>query len=114
MPWKPGQSGGGSRKGRRDKITQAFLNDLEEVWRTEGKDVLLRAAREKPAEFARMVASLLPRQLEIERPLSEMSDDELSDLIAIVRTTLQASAGAGSGGEMEGESEPAEKLSSVH
>ena len=61
--WKPGQSGNpaGRPKGTKDAINKAFLEDVTEDWRECGKEALERARKERPAEYVRMVASLLPK-----------------------------------------------------
>ncbi len=61
--WKPGQSGNpaGRPKGTKDAINKAFLDDVTEDWRECGKEALERARKDKPAEYVRMVASLLPK-----------------------------------------------------
>lgn len=114
MTFQPGHSGGGNRRGKRDKITQAFLNDLELVWREDGAAALKAAAKDKPAEFAKMVASLLPRQVEIERPLADMNDDELAQLVDTIREALAAAKPPGSGAEVPAEPQPPSDVSSLH
>ena len=61
--WKPGQSGNpaGRPKGTKDAINKAFLDDVTEDWRDHGKEALELARKEKPAEYVRMVAGLLPK-----------------------------------------------------
>jgi hypothetical protein len=62
--WKPGQSGNpkGRPKGSRDTINEAFLKDLAADWRKNGALALNNAREERPAEYCRMVANLLPRE----------------------------------------------------
>ena len=61
--WKPGQTGNplGRPKGSRDTINEAFLKDLAADWKDEGIVALRKAREERPAEYCRMVASLLPK-----------------------------------------------------
>ena len=61
--WKPGQSGNpaGRPKGTKDAINKAFLEDVTEDWRAYGREALELARKEKPAEYVRMVAGLLPK-----------------------------------------------------
>ena len=65
--WKPGQSGNpaGRPIGARSKLGEIFLQDLQTVWTKHGISALEAAAIEKPAEFVRVIASLLPRQLDV-------------------------------------------------
>jgi len=55
---------GGRPRGARNVLTTAFLEDLREAWATHGKSALQRCAVEDPVQFVRVVASILPRQLE--------------------------------------------------
>ena len=61
--WKPGQSGNplGRPKGSRDTINEAFLKDLAADWKDDGIVALRKAREDRPAEYCRMVASLLPK-----------------------------------------------------
>ncbi len=61
--WKPGQTGNplGRPKGSRDTINEAFLKDLAADWKDDGIKALRKAREDRPAEYCRMVASLLPK-----------------------------------------------------
>ena len=65
--WKPGQTGNplGRPKGSRDTINEAFLKNLAADWREDGIEALRKAREDRPAEYCRMVASLLPRDQNI-------------------------------------------------
>ena len=86
VPWKPGQSGNpkGRPKGSRNKLNEDFIADLHESWLAFGKAALMTAAWTHPVEFVRLVASLIPRELEATiTPVTErMSDAQLEALIA--------------------------------
>ena len=61
--WKPGESGNpaGRSKGSRNKLKEAFLNDLCEAWEKHGVAAVEKVAKDDPAAFLRVVASLLPK-----------------------------------------------------
>jgi len=63
--WKPGESGNpaGRSKGSRNKLKEAFLKDLCEAWEKHGAAAIEEIAKNEPAAFVRVVASLLPREV---------------------------------------------------
>src|SRR5512132_2937598 len=86
IPWKPGQSGNlkGRPRGSRNKLSEDFFRDLCEAWQAFGKPALMTAAWTHPVEFVRVVASLIPRELEAAIPPvpERMSTAQLEALIA--------------------------------
>lgn len=80
VPFKPGQSGNpaGRPKGARSRLSEAFLTALEEHWKDNGKDALVEALKKDPAGYVRVVASLLPKDVNL-----DVSDDLAAVLNAI-------------------------------
>ena len=60
-----GKPGPGRPKGARSKLGEAFLEDLRTAWEEHGADALARCARDEPSQFCRIVAGLLPKDLNI-------------------------------------------------
>ena len=87
-PWKPGQSGNpaGRPKGSRNRLGEEFIQDLYQHWKENGIEVLHRAAKEKPADYLKVVASILPKDIKVS--LETMSDKELSASIDQITESL--------------------------
>jgi hypothetical protein len=57
---------GGRKLGSRNKLSEAFLQDLHRAWLKHGRKVLDRCATSAPEAFLRACVSTLPRAVEIE------------------------------------------------
>jgi hypothetical protein len=60
-----GKPGPGRPPGARSKLGEAFLEDLRDAWNEHGKEALRRCATEDPSQFCRIIANLLPRDIDI-------------------------------------------------
>src|SRR4051794_38768351 len=56
---------GGRPKGSRNKLGDSFIEDLHTVWEEHGLAALVATAKKKPAEFCRIVALLLPQNVNL-------------------------------------------------
>ncbi len=86
-PWqiKPGQvlNPAGRPKGSRNKLTQDFVAAMCEDFRLNGAAVVEKVRSEKPDVYLRVIAGLVPQQVEHGEAgaFSEMSEDELDRFI---------------------------------
>jgi hypothetical protein len=85
-----GNSGNGGRKrGSRNKLGETFIADLYADWQQHGPQVIETCRRNKPEVYLKVVASLLPKELEIkENPFDDFTDDQPHDLLAALRATI--------------------------
>ena len=78
------------QKGARDRLSAAFLKALADDFDAHGKGVVEKVRADDPTAYLRIFASVLPKELEITRPLDDLSDADLADLIEQVRSQLPA------------------------
>jgi hypothetical protein len=62
--FKPGQSGnpGGRPKGARSKLSESFLKALSEDFATNGIEVIEKVRNDRPHEYLKIAAAVLPKQ----------------------------------------------------
>jgi hypothetical protein len=80
--FKPGQ--GGRRRGSRNKLGEDFLHALAEDFERHGTEAIERVRIEKPEAYLKVIASLLPRDLN----LNVSKYDHLSDEQLIMRLRI--------------------------
>ena len=68
------------------------MNALAEDFSVQGKEAVRRCREEKPDVYLRIIASLMPKELEIKRPLDDLTDEEIDAAIVLFRNRLGAAA----------------------
>lgn len=113
--FKPGQSGNpaGRKKGSRNKLGEHFITALQADWEEHGAAAISTVRQERPHEYLKVVASILPKELNVRvDPLEEMDDDELTAIVAAARAACRLhQEGRGDAGETEGGKPPGVLLS---
>jgi hypothetical protein len=113
--WKPGQSGNpnGRPKGSRNKLGEAFISALHDDFIANGEKVIETVRAEKPDAYLKVIASILPKQFELDgNLLTKFTDEQLGQLVAALDAWVQANGDAGITAP-EGR-DPASPLSPVH
>jgi hypothetical protein len=90
-PWKRGQSGNpsGRPKGARSKLSEDFIQALYEDWQLHGKAVIERVRTENPVALIKIIASLIPKQFEVNAsPFEDLTDEELDKMIETAAAAL--------------------------
>lgn len=95
VPFPPGQSGNpkGRPKGSKNKLSEEFLADLLADWQQGGVAALKEARANKPTEYCKLVASLVPKEITVKNDLSEFSDEQLAALGELAASLLGDVAG---------------------
>ena len=76
------EKSGGRRSGARNKISNALLTAIAEDFEIHGAEVVRIARVEKPIEYLRITASLIPASIEIDNSrLTEVTDAELCEAV---------------------------------
>lgn len=104
--FEPGQSGnpGGKPIGARNRLNAAFLNALAEQFEENGKDAIRSVATLAPDVFVRVLAGILPKEVEVSHPIDDLSDEQLNAAALAIRTILSAQ-GSGEGASQASEPE---------
>ena len=84
-PFEPGNPG--RPKGSRNKLGEAFIEAMHNDFLEHGERVIQTVRAEKPDQYLKVIASILPKELHVkDASLDDMSDNELVELLAAVRS----------------------------
>ncbi len=105
IPFKPGQSGNpaGRPKGARSKLGEAFLEKMLADFEEHGVSVIEAVRKDKPDQYLKVVASILPKDLNVNiNNLDNLTDEQLTQRIrelgAALGPFLPSSGAIGSAG----------------
>ncbi|GLV28186.1 hypothetical protein TomTYG75_07090 [Sphingobium sp. TomTYG75] len=96
--FKPGNSG--RPKGARNKLGEDFIKALQEDFEAHGVKAVQSVRTEKPDQYLKVIASLLPKEhrISVDDQFSEMTDDELAERIRQLHATIAPFLDSGTGG----------------
>ena len=97
MPFTPFELGrpktGGRVKGARNKLSMAFVEALAKEFEEHGEEAIRICRVERPTEFIKIIASIMPKEFEItDNRLADINDGELDALIEYARRRLAGGA----------------------
>jgi hypothetical protein len=83
---------GGRPVGARNRVTAKFLEALADDFEEHGKAALVAMRETEPARYINAIVQLCPKEVTVDRPLSQLSDDELAAAVEMVRDALARQA----------------------
>lgn len=99
-PFQKGQiaNPAGRPKGSRNKLAEDFVKALADDFSEHGVQAIATMREEKPTEYCKVVASLLPKHVEVKDvTLDELERDELATLLDAVRAARAVREAASEG-----------------
>jgi hypothetical protein len=92
MPrFQPGHHSTGRPKGSRNRLSGDFIKALADEFEAHGAEAIRICRIEEPATFLKIVASLMPKEIDITTTaIQEIDDSELDRLIEYAREQLNA------------------------
>ena len=97
-PWKKGERGNphyaGRPKGSRNKINQAYIDAIAAEFEAHGVSALEKVRKKMPHVFLRLVAELLPKQVQVEHGLTDMTEEQLEQRIRELDAAIAQELGA--------------------
>jgi hypothetical protein len=103
---------GGKPTASRALIQGRFIKELADSFERVGKQAIAECAAKRPDKYLMVIAALMPKQLEITRPLDGLTDDELSGIAERLRSSLSAQSDR-ERITFEGELQPVEDVSAL-
>ena len=90
VPMQPGETRnpGGKPVKSRNRLQRDFIRCLADDFEAHGVDAICKAREQDPVGYIKTIASLMPRELEVSRPLDDFSEEQIDAAIFVVRAIL--------------------------
>src|SRR5262245_29474912 len=91
------QGSSGRPKGARNRLAARVFEDIFAHWcepaapgsnMSKGQEALETLYKEKPGEYLRLTASVLPKEFVFENVVSDLDDDQIDDLLTALRQRM--------------------------
>src|SRR5215475_11993641 len=110
MTFRRGVSGNphGNRHRTRHLLNQEFMQALLLNFRHEGKRAIEKVARNQPAAYVKILALLVPREMQVEHTnrIKQMTDEELEAAVELLQGMIDAKLAGANAKLVEGIAEP--------
>lgn len=94
--FQPGNPG--KPKGARHKLQEDFVKDVQAAWEVSGPKAIIDMIADKPGDFVKMVAGLMPKEATLTiNDHSELTDAELADRVRALAAQLAPFLADGAG-----------------
>jgi len=107
--YKPGQSGNpaGRPKGARNALGEAFIEAMHEDFKENGVAAIIAVRTEKPDQYLKVIASILPKDLNVNiNQMDDLTDDQLIQRIRSLDAAIRPFLDAQGAGEALGGTGP--------
>lgn len=105
---------GGKPVASRNRLQGDFVRALADDFEANGKAAIKECREQKPDRYLAVIASLLPKEIELKRQFDDLTDEQLAAAVAAARS-LAAAVGEdpGEGADASGLTEPAQVVPAV-
>lgn len=82
--------GPGRPKGSRNKLGEQFISDLQKDWEEHGAQAIKDCREEKPTEYVKVVAGLLPKEHILTTATDGLTETQMENALAVIDGLIAA------------------------